>query len=159
MDREFIKFCIRRLFDYFVVCTILSVLMVLLNHSEIVEETKIVKVMMFLGAILFIIENIRMLRGCYYALKNDKVYLIVNISVYIVFALITYAFYWLAPKIIFTWLFAVTRFGEFVFEPMKTSISIAIFHIIQLIIIFIAPTGMNWVFKEVYENFENEEDY
>lgn len=149
MDIEIIKLCAKRIVDYIVPAVIISVIMVLLNHSGIADNKKVVKIMLSLGVILFAVENIRMLRGCYYSLKNDRIYLLVNIFAYTIFALITFILYWFIPKSIFTWLFAVMRFGEFVFEPMKALTSIFVFHVIQFIIIFLAPIGMSWVYRDL----------
>lgn len=112
---------------------------------------------LYIAAALFIVINIWMMRGCYYELKDTKVYFIVNYSAYIIFGLITILAYKLFSAEVYTWLFAITKFARYTNLYLPTVYSVAIFHTVMGITIFLAPIGMSWVHRNAEEKYVGEE--
>ncbi|MBQ8764908.1 MAG: hypothetical protein IJZ12_03185 [Clostridia bacterium] len=112
---------------------------------------------LYIATAIFIVINIWMMRGCYYELKDTKVYFIVNYSAYIVFGLITILAYKLFSAEVYTWLFAITKFARYTNLYLPTVYSAAIFHAIMVIGIFLAPIGMSWVHIRAEEKYVGEE--
>lgn len=112
---------------------------------------------LYIAMAIFIVINIWMMRGCYYELKDTKVYFIVNYSAYIVFGLITILVYNLFSTEVYTWFFAITKFARYTNLYLPTVYSAAVFHTVIGIAIFLAPIGMSWVHISVEEKYVGEE--
>lgn len=141
---------IRRFWELFLVNTAISVFLTLLNLGEFLTGQNSLFFGMLIGITVFVTVNFRMLRCCYFDLRNNFLYYTTNIAAYLLFALLSAFVYLLFPSEIYTWLFAVTKFLKYTNTPLAVPYSAAVFHLIGFSVIFLAPIGMRWIF--VYDD-------
>ncbi len=158
MIRFILRSILRRLCELLFSCLALSLLLALLCLTGILPDAS---VKMFAGVyisvIAFLCINIRMLRDCHYEIRDNRVYLAVNLSANVVFALLNLIAYKLLPQYIYTFIFAITKFAKFTPFPINSGYSAVIFHIVMAILILLAPIGMKRIYEEEEAEFlENE---
>ncbi len=156
MDNIFIGITVRRFLELLLTCVIISVLITFLNVADILVTDITLGIGLLAGFLLYFIENIRMMRGCYRDLDRDMEYAVGNITAYLMFAAVSLIIYFFASNECFVWMFAVTKFVKFIGIKVDTLASLLLFHAIGFLAIFIAPVGLHHRSDEI-EFFEDEE--
>ena len=147
----------RRFLEIVVSCVLLSsVISFLCKCNALPDGSRELVIGLYITAVLFVGINIWMMRGCYYELRDTKVYFIVNYSAYIVFGLITILAYKLFTAELYTWFFAITKFARYTNLYLNTVYSAMVFHVVMVITIFLAPIGMSWVHIRAEEKYVEE---
>lgn len=117
----------------------------LLNKIEILVERGPVILSLIIGAVIFFAVNVRMLRYCYYDMRNYRMeYYIVNMAAYLLFALVCFAVYFFCNSEVYAWLFVTTKLIRYTVVKVPILYSALFFHFIGLITIFLSPIGMKW---------------
>lgn len=93
----------------------------------------------------FIVWNIVTLRVCYEGRHARDSYYIINLCAYAIFALVSAGVYFFFHTDVYTWLFVITRFARYSNLDISSPVAIGLFHIILILSIFLAPSGMEWV--------------
>lgn len=141
------RIIVRRFLELFFVNAAISAILTILNIGKVLARKDTLLLGMFVGIAVFVIMNFRMLRRCYFDLKNRFLYYTANIAAYFLFALLSAFVYLVFSSKIYTWLFAVTKFLKYTKIALSVPYSAAIFHLIGFSVIFIAPIGMGWIFS------------
>lgn len=133
-------------------CIFLSVLVSLLSISGWMPSGSIQRDLALIATpIIFMVWNVLVLRGCYSAMRGKKSYFIVNIWAYVIFAIINLSIFVFCSRTFYVWLFSITGFMRYSNLNISAPVSIALFHIILIASIFLAPIGMKWVKKREEE--------
>ena len=143
---------LQRLFELLVSAIVLSVVGVLLNITKIASTETILTIFLSILVILFAAINIFLMRNCFVAIADKRLFYVSNILAYIIFAAVTLVVYECASSRVYTWLFAITKFAHFNSLSISTSLSAAIFHIIGIICIFLSPIGLKWALIDDMED-------
>ena len=139
-------------------CVLLSAIISFLCKTKILPDgSRELIIGLYIATIAFMVINIRMMRACYYFLRNTGQYFLVNYSAYFVFGIITVVVYKLSSGEFYTWLFAITKFAKYTNLYLTTVNSAVIFHMVMGIAIFLAPIGMSWVHRSTEEKYVGEE--
>lgn len=146
-----IKVIIRRLCELLLICAIISAIITFFFVAGILYTDTYLSIALLIGLFLFAFINLRMLRQCYFDLHNNKNYYFSNILSYVIFALVSFGVCKLCSGIIFTWLFAVTKFLKYTNAGISTITSMLFFHIIGILSVLLAPIGMKWVVEDIEE--------
>ena len=129
-------------------CIIISLFITGIHVQEIADDTmEACFINMSLGALVYWIINVCILRRCYFDLKNKSLYYLVNYAAYAAFMLIGICIYYIGNSEVYAWLFSITKFARYSGYGINTFASAMIFHTIMLITIPVSPIGMNWVFE------------
>lgn len=147
MKNDIRKIIVCRVFELLSSSIILSLICIVLNFTKVIITFKTLTLCLSLAVVIFMIFNCRMMRECYFELRSKNLYYMVNISAYIIFVVITVLIKIIAGNGIFTWLFAITKFGIYNIYGISIAQSALIFHIIGIITIFLAPIGMDWIYN------------
>ena len=156
-----IKVIIRRFLELLIICVALSAIAVALNKIEGVFTTRTGAFLLsFIGAIIFYVVNVILLRRCYFDLRNKTAYFINNFIAYAVFGIVRVIVYFAFSKDVYGWMFAITKFTRYTTLAFPTHLATAIFHIISGIVILLAWIGMDWIFlvEEPAEDNEQSEE-
>ena len=140
------RIIIRRFLELFFVNAVISTVLTILNLGKVLAGQNSLLFGMFVGIAVFITVNFRMLRHCYFDLKNNFLYYTTNIAAYLLFALLSAFVYLVFSSEIYTWLFALTKFLKYTNIALSVPYSAAVFHLIGFLLIFLAPIGMGWIF-------------
>lgn len=146
MNCKLIKITVRRFFELMVTCSAISAVITFLNIVDLLTTKSRLCIALLIGLAVFLFINVRMLRQCYFEFRSNVIYFLVNMSAYLLFAGATIAVYCLCSKEWFTWLFAVTKFAKYWGFNINNLLSLFLFHIIGLLTVIFAPTGMSWIF-------------
>ena len=158
MIRFLLSSILRRICELVFSCIALSLFLALLCVTGILPDASVKMFAgVYIGVILFLCINIRMLRECHYEIRDNILYFIINFGANAVFALMNLLAYRLIPQFIYTFFFSITKFAKFTPFPVNSGYSAIIFHGIILVLIFLAPIGMRRIYEEEEEEFlENE---
>lgn len=148
------RIIVRRFLELFFVNTAISAILTLLNIGKVLAGQNSVILGMFVGIAAFVTVNFRMLRHCYFDLRDSFLYYITNIAAYLLFAMLSALVYLVFSSEIYTWLFAMTKFLKYTNIALSVPYSAAVFHLIGFLVIFIAPIGMGWIF--LYDDDDDE---
>lgn len=148
MDLIFIKIIIQRFFELMITCAGISAAITFLHTCNIITSESQLGICLLFGLAVFIFINVRMLRQCYFELRSNGTYFLVNMSAYLLFTGTAFAVYCLGSKECFTWLFAVTKFAKYSNLNIDNLTSLLVFHIIGLSMMIFAPIGLSWIFKD-----------
>lgn len=154
--KEFILFkTVERFLGLLLSCFALSALMSFLCICGIIPDgSTVLVVSLYVIVVLFAIINIGMMRRTYYELKSYRKYLVVNICAYVAFVAVNLISYKLFSKVLYTWLFGITKTVRYSAFNLSTLKAIGLFHLIMLAITFVASAGMDWV---KYDETEEQE--
>ena len=134
---------IRRFLELFLTNFIISSLITILYLAEILNTTNSITLALILGTVIFFAINIRMLKFCYYDMRRyTRMYYIVNTAAYLVFAFVGFAIYLSGKNVLYTWLFATTKFVKFTIDGVANPHSALLFHLIGLASVFLTPIVM-----------------
>lgn len=158
MIRFILHSILRRLCELLFSCVALSLILALLCVTGILPDASVKMFAgVYIGVVAFLCIDVRMLRGCHYAIRNNALYFAINFSANTVFALLNLLAYKLLPQFIYTFPFAITKFAKFTGLPVSSGYSAVIFHIVTVILIFLAPIGMKRIYEEEEEELLEEE--
>ncbi len=136
----------RRFIEVTGLCTLFSVILAMMSRSSNTMVNGLVPISMIILTLVYVLLNVLMLRRCYYDIMGIRDYYIGNVLAYLIFAVINIVVCILLNDVIYTWLFAITKFARFFGENISKIESALIFHLIMLMVVFVAPVGM----KEIY---------
>ena len=139
---------IRRFLELFFVNTAISAVLIMLNKGKVLADRNMLFLGILAGIAVFVTVNFKMLRHCYFDLRNVFLYYTANIAAYFLYALLSAFVYLFFSSEIYAWFFAVTKFLKYTNLALSVPYSAAIFHLIGFLIIFLAPIGMGWIFEE-----------
>ncbi len=101
-------------------------------------------------------------KSLFYALRNKKVYLIINAVCVVLVAAIIYAVRYFASNEIFVWMFALTKLVYFLPFDIPLLISAAVFLVTLSIVIYLSPRRIEYMMKrsepDEYDSFEEKQD-
>lgn len=158
MDKLILYVALKRLTELLGSCLILSAIISFLCICNILPDGSLDLVIgLYIAMVLFVFINVKMMRRCYFELRNTTWYFIANYGAYFIFGLLTICAYKFFSAEVYTCMFAITKFARYTNLHLTTSWSTVVFHAIMGIAIFLAPTGMNWVYQMEEENFVSEE--
>lgn len=135
----------RRFAELLGLCIVLSAITTAFYELEIIKTQNALVFWSFLFVAIFIFINVKMMRNCYFDLVGTHGYYIGNYAAYLIFAGVNFIIYKL-NDMIYTWLFAITKFAKYLGPELSTTDSALAFHIIMLTIVAVAPVGM----KQMY---------
>ncbi len=145
---------IRRFVELMAWTVVLSIACILISYLNLENPQKILKVCLPLGALIFVLINVDMLKHCYYDLRKKYIYYLTNYIAYFLYMAVTALVYFLFGITVYSWAFGITRFLGYTFSAITNHASVIIFHVIMLVAIGIAPLGMDRIFIE-----EKEEEF
>lgn len=140
------KIIFRRFTELFGLCIILSALITALYELGIIKTQNSLVLCSFLFVAIFIFINVRMMRWCYFDLVGTHGYYIGNYVAYLIFVGVNFIIYKELNDMIYTWMFAITKFAKYLGPELSTMDSALTFHIIMLMDVAVAPVGM----KQMY---------
>lgn len=152
MENITFRIIVRRFLELFFVNAAISAILTILNLGKVLAGHNSLPFGMFVGIAVFVTVNFRMLRRCYFDLRDSFLYYTANIAAYLLFALFSACVYRVFSSEIYTWFFALTKFLKYTNIALSVPYSAAVFHLIGFLIIFIAPIGMDWIF--IYDDDE-----
>lgn len=141
-----IRIIIRRFLELLITSILLSVIAVVLNITWLYTTKISVFLLSFLGALIWFILNVFMLRHCYFDLRNKWAYYISNFIAYALFGLCTVIVYLYFSSAVYGWIFAITKFFRYTNLNISTVISVALFHVLGGLMVLLSPIGMGWIF-------------
>lgn len=148
-----------RLAELLLLCFTMSPISCALYYYHWIPNTEAAYgILLIVITIIFIVSNVFMLRQCYFDLRDTAAYYITNYIAYFVFMVITYVTFRLFGEIPYAWLFNTLKLAAFTDFDLSSLRSTFVTHGIMLLIIAVAPIGMDWVFDLPEEDFEDEED-
>ncbi len=143
--RNNITIIIHRFLELFISNLIISSFITILYLIGVLGTRAGVCLALIAGTVVFFFLNVKMLRYYFYDLKkNTRLYYILNITAYLIFAFISFIIYVLGPSELYTWLFAITKLIKFTANGVATHYSALFFHSIGLALIFLIPLGNRW---------------
>lgn len=148
MDFILIKIAIRRFFELLLTNAMISIVITYLHVGEVLVTKASLFAALLAGITVFIFINVRMLRQCFFELRSNSLYFLINISAYAAFVAVSLAVFCFGSKECFTWIFAIAKFARFSYANLANRYSFLLFHIIGILMIFLAPVGMDWVFMQ-----------
>lgn len=104
--------------------------------------------------IIYIIWNFKSLSSCYFKMRGDKKYYVINLIATVAFSLTSICSFLLLPRVSYSWIFLVTGLGSFLNFVVRARIAILSFHAIMITSIFLAPIGLSWVKMAIKEEKE-----
>ena len=137
---------IRRFAELIRLECILSAYMTLLFVSGVYSGIKNIALAALSGTIIFLLENVRQTKNCYYDLKGKIIHYWCNIIAYIIFVVINFVAFNIMSKEMYTWLFGITKILNYAFK-IPNEISALVFHIVCFLIITTSPLTRNWDFQ------------
>lgn len=97
-------------------------------------------------ALIYFIFHFFFLRATFYFIRSRRAYYTVNLAAYALFALLSVVTYLICyfndDMMMFTWMFAVTKFWSYLFLEMSGFVSMILFHIMMVSLVYIAPAEM-----------------
>lgn len=133
MKFSYKRVVIRRFFELLITNLLISLLITIANVGELLATKAELSNGLLIGTALFLFINVRMLRNCYFDLEGKSGYYISNAIAYLFFAL--------------------TKFIKYANFQISTLASVCIFHIIGILLIFIAPLGMEEIINKKLEYY------
>lgn len=143
----------RRLLEMLVCTAVLSIVCVALRFAGIVHSQNGLIISLFIGVIIFVWVNVSQCKQCFFELRDNRLYYLTNYLAYLLYIVVATGVYVLWGNGGYSWVFAIVNFLSYLPAGISSPLSAAIFHVIMLIAIFLAPLGMGWIFEE-----EEEED-
>ncbi len=158
-----IKTIIQRFLEILLSCVIISAGVTTLNVTKLVTTNDALCLWLVIGIIVFVFINIELLRQRYFDWESNFLYFLINISAYILFAIVSIIIYFCSNEY-FTWMFALAKFVQYSNAEIATHYSLLLFHILGLLAVIFAPVGMKWVFEDnedaerdkYYESYDEE---
>lgn len=148
-----------RLAEMLLLCFTLSTISCALLYYEWIPVTESAYgITLLIVAIIFIVCNVFMLRQCYFDLRDPRMYYILNFAAYGIFMLITAVVYKGFGRVVFSWMFNALKLLTYTDFDLSAVHSTAVMHAIMLVVIAIAPIGMEWIFDIPDEVFEDEDE-
>lgn len=148
-----------RLVELLLLCFTMSPISCALYYYQWIPNTDAAYgIMLIIMMIIFIVSNVFMLRQCYFDLRNTAAYYITNYIAYFVFMVITYVTYRLFGEVPYAWLFNTLKLAAFTDFDLSSLRSTFVTHGIMLLIIAVAPIGMDWVFDLPEDDFDEEDE-
>lgn len=134
---------LKRIIELFVWDVILSALLHGLNIAGIIPGNMSGQFLSLLvGALLYIVQNVRWMRRCRFEMPSKRIYMFVNYTAYAVFVLISFVILAVTDSATYTWIFSITEFLTHTNLNISTVQSAVVFHTVMIFIIWLAPAGM-----------------
>ena len=153
-----VKVIIRRFLELIITCALISAIAVTINVYCGIGSRIAVFFIAFLGALLWMVLNVIMLRHCYFDLRSKMEYYISNYIAYAIFGMCTVIVYLRFSPAVYGWIFAITKFLKYTTLNVSTVISTAFFHLLAGLMILIVPFTMSWIFSLDEEELEELEE-
>lgn len=141
-----IRVIIRRFLEMFIPCAVYSAIAVVLNITGLITARNSVFILTLLGVIFWFFLNWYMLKCCYFALRNRKIYYISNFIAYAIFGICALVAYLCFSSAVYGWVFAIAKFLKYTKFAVSTFQSTVWFYLLGGFTIFLAPVGMDWIF-------------
>lgn len=141
-----LKTVARRLFELFFTSAAFSAALTVLNTEEILDGNIRFLPIVYIFAALFMIVNFIMMRNCYCDLRDNRLFWILNFSAYLIFLILSFSVFLCSSKT-YTWLFAITKFLRYTDTNITVVQSAAVFHLVGIAAVFLAPIGLGWVLE------------
>lgn len=139
---------LQRIIDLFLTCVSISAVIALLCIMGIIPDgSRDLTIGLLIGTALFLLINARMLRRCYFEMRDITLYYVVNYCAYVIFGAFNLCTYKLFSSAVYAWLFAVTKFARYIGFNISSPLSATIFHIIMVILIFSIPFSTGRIFS------------
>ena len=138
---------LRRVIELFVPTIFFSFVLTLTNVAGVVIQRDDVTLTAILFIVLITIYNLSNLKKCYIDMCDRYLYLFLNLLSQIIFATVNFICYFYLPKGLYTWLFSITKILIYYID-IETVYSIAFYHLIGIVTIWVATSGMDWIFYE-----------
>ncbi len=140
----------RRLRELMLSCFVLSLVAMVLNIMNVIETAYGLMILLSIFSLFFWVVNIRQMRDCYYDLKGDKSHFKLNLIAYLIFicvnALLFLFVYFTRGELsqyVYTGIFALTKLFKYLPPYINSNfMSAAVFHIVGIILVFVAPMGI-----------------
>ncbi len=145
---------VRRFLEMLFWSVFLSAFGILFNFSGIAGSKKMLMVFLTLGTLAYLLLNLHQLKQCFYDLQDKKMYYYSNFIAYFLFVIVSLLVYVLAGNTAYAWCFAITKFLRYSPLGISNLVSALIFHGLLLLVIIIAPIGMDWIFMEEEEQHD-----
>ncbi len=142
---------IRRFMEFFISCAVLSAAVTGMAVLKLLNSQTALLVGTFLFATVFVFVNIKQLRRCYFDLMGNVEYYASNCIAYIIFIAVNLLMCRFCPQTVFTWVFAITKFLQYLGVGITALFSAVMFHIIMLTVILVAPVGMKQIYNWRFE--------
>lgn len=153
-----VRLILQRFFEMLVPCALLSAVGTIVYVAGFVPTKISLMILLTAELLLFGVVHFIMLRQCYVALADNKMYFKINLMAYGVFLLVSLALFFMfdneGRNYPYTWLFAITKFLRHSPISLSNLMSAGIFHGIMILLICTAPQGMGWVFEPEEEDEE-----
>lgn len=148
-----------RLAELLGLCMTLSALSCALWYYKIIPRTESAYgLVLIVVSIIFLVSNAFMLRQCFFDLRNVAAYYLLNYLAYFIFMVITYVTFRVFGEVPYAWMFNTLKLAAFTDFDLSSLRSTFVMHLIMLVLITVAPIGMEWVFDLPDEIFDEEED-
>lgn len=141
-----VRITVIRFLELFFTSAAISSLVTVLNLLGLVTTQGMLYVWTLVGTGAFIFINVRMLRQCYADLRGGELYYICNLLAYLIFILVGIILYIIGARVLYTWLFAITKIVRFIDMGTRMRYSLLIFHSLGVLAIFLAPIKMKNIF-------------
>lgn len=143
--RIFINVTIRRFFELLFINIGISVILALLNIIGFLNSQQILLTGVLVGMVLYIAINIKLMRNCFFDLRSNLLHYSSNFAAYILFAALNLNLCNAQTGTLYTWLFAVTKILVYTHFNVSAFTSAIFFHTVMMIMVLLAPIGMDWV--------------
>ena len=124
-------------------CVILSAICTGLNLSGVLHIHYLLSFGLLFGTGMFIFFNVLMMRECFIEVRHKRRYFRINITAYLLFAVLSLTVIAVCPTEWSVWFFSITNFMRYFTDYELSYFSAAmIFHGIGLLSVILAPLGM-----------------
>lgn len=135
-----------RLKDLFLLCFIISPISCALYYYGVIPNTDgAFCTLLLLASFVFVISNVFMLRKCFCEIADPQIYYVLNYVAYGIFILITVVMYFVLDDVPYAWLFSTIKFLKFALPNISTLFAVVFMHVVMLIVITVAPIGLEWI--------------
>lgn len=131
---------LKRYFELFITSAIISTIISLLNMVGFFRSSSQLAIVLTLGVVIFIYANYRMQRQSGIDIVGKRMYFFVNGTAYLMFIITSFAAMCL-NNIVFTFLFAITKFLRYSNLNLSILTSFGIFHILGIFNMIVAQIG------------------
>lgn len=141
--------------ELLITSVVLSSIVTGLNVAGILTTRGSTLAALIVGAVIYIVLNIRFSRNSFFRLRNLLMYYIVSAAAFLLFSVILLGVYKICGNVVFTWMFAVAKFAVYISDNISTFLAVGFFEFVLLLVIAIAPLGMNFLI--MYHDNQNED--
>ena len=138
--KHIVLITIKRYFELFIASTIISTIISLLNLVGFFRSSSQLAMILTLGVVIFTYANYRMQRQSGIDIAGKTTYFLVNGVAYLTFIITSFVALWF-NNVVFTFLFAITKFLRYSNFNLSVIASFGIFHIIGIFNMIVAQIG------------------